>query len=286
MSTLYARLKGELKDYRLIFDEASMPKFDFFPMPDISDATEYAPLATDTPKNAWFYVALNLEQMQEMVEPYLENARPDTAPINTLDYDVVDTIYKFDKDKVIFSKVGSSARIHETGKNILTFGEGKAELTIPSFGVDFSGRADAVYDSKTKRIYFQKIARARSIFKGIEIFYQDTTLDEKAEFLGSEMFALGNLNIQFISLANTLKLASINESQLYDFKDEKVREQVRIYANEYPASGVGVNEEGKIVLNNGKDLSATLKLLEQKFYTSGITGEKYEANKAKRMPQR
>lgn len=283
MNKLYARLKGGIKEYRLIFDEPDMPDYDFFPFPDVTTAQQYAPLDVDSEKGAWVFVELDAEQAEEMVEPYLDPLRGDIESILAVDYQSADVVYRVSGDKVVFKKIGSAMRIHENGKQVISFTDKGATIERMSFGLDFNGVPDAFYDQNTKRLYFTTFARVRPLFKGIDVFYQDVTMDEKEAFLENSLFAVGDFNVNYLSLNDTKKLAAINESQRYNFADEAVQQKIIEYALNYPSAGVGVNDDRRIIINSRKDFSATIKLLEQKFFTSEITGEKFEASKTKKM---
>lgn len=283
MNRTCVRLRGEAAEYRLLFTKDSQPEKSFFVLPELGNATEYEPL--EIPKKGdWLYVTLDQEQIEEMIDPYLLVLTNNDDHVVTADYQRVDCIYDATDTYLAFKKLGSTNYIHENGSNVLQFSDEGATLAPYSFALQTNGQIDAYYDIKAKRLYFMSFSRVRSLFKGLDVFYQDATIPEKEQFLYSELFALGdNINILYIGLNDTKKLAAIQESQRYDFSDPDTRGKITRYAADYPSAGVGVDDEGRIIINTKKDLTAALRLLEQKFFTTQLTGEKYEATSTKRM---
>lgn len=281
---LYAKLKGKQNEHRLLLAEDKMPGYDeFFPIPDLSQAEEYAPLQTEITPGSWFFVELDLEQVEEMVGPYMPDFGHEAPPIDQAEYYVVDTIYKVEQERIAFQRIPGAARIHENGKQHLSFGANDVSVERISFAIDFAGQVDAVYDMSSRRIYFQNFAKAKPIFAGFDVFHQDLTLDEKEAFLDNPLFDVGDFNLNFISLNDVRKIAAIRESTAIDIEDPDVQQRIRQYVQNYPAAGVTVGSDGRIMIGSRKELSALLKMLEQKYYTSELTGEKFLATSAKKM---
>ena len=280
---LFARLKGGVKEFRKVLDANSEPEFDYFPEPDTSSAQEYAPLQTDIDRGSWQFITLEQDNIEEMLEPYTTNPPMETPILDVSEYNLVDVLYRVHGGKILFKKLGAADKIHENGKQIISFTTQDIIIERSSFGIDFNGVADAVYETASRKLFFTSFMRAKPMFKGIDIFYQDDTLEEKEAFLDNSLFSVGDFNLNFISLADTKRLADIRESEMYDFNDPDTQSRIRAYANAYPSAGVGIDNEGKVMIDSKRDLRALLKLLEQKFFTSEITGEKLEATRTKRM---
>lgn len=284
MKKLMVRLRGYRTEIRNVLEESQFPNYDFFPTPDLNRAVQYAPLDTEIEKDAWQFVELDAEQVESMIDPYTsvkdENGIPE---MDQAEYAQVQTVYMVNGAKIVFCRVGKSEIIGENGKTLLTFTEDGAILKQSSFALDFSGVADAVYDGESKRLYFKNIARVKPLFKGIDIFHQEATRDEKQAFLSNGFFAVGAINPDYISLKDAQRIAAILENNQIDLEDDETQQKIRSYINKYPSSGAGVDDEGKLIINSKDDLRATLKVLDQKFFTSELTDEKYEASNIKRM---
>ncbi len=272
MTSLHAKLKGKPSEHRIIFSDSDMPdNVDILPTPDVSDATEYAPLDLTPDPRSWYYVELDMDQIDEMIEPYLLTNHPEMLPLAQPEYDVVDTLYSVNGQQIVFKRVAGAMRIHEHGKRYIVLGTEETSIQTISFALEFSGEADAYYDGGSKRVYFQQFAKAKPMFRGFDVFHQESTMEEKEAFLDNPLFDVGDFNLNYISLNDVRRIAAFRENIAIDLDSSDTQQRVRQYIHNFPSAGLSIGNDGRIMIGSRKELSAMLKLLEQKYYIAEIT---------------
>lgn len=149
----------------------------------------------------------------------------------------------------------------------LTLETNKPIITINPF-------ADAIYDKTSDTLYFKKLTAAQKIFKGMDQLYKEATDGETQTFLNSEFL---NVRVDFVASNVTVpnrKRIALVIATLSSFSDDE-KQAIYDYTNEY---GQVTYQNGKFKIENDDDLKFVLWGIEQRFYTTPISGEKRVAN--------
>lgn len=279
---IMTRLRGSVPSYRKLFDGKHLPDLGLDIPQGVENAHEYAPLDGPEAEHDMYYVVLDQEQKEKMVDPYIDALNTGTDLIAQHEYDAVNVVYKMSGRKLILSRVNSGAKIGENGRTILAFGENGVEVVSLSFGLDYSGEVDAYYDGMD-RIYFSKFKKAKPLFKDFDEFYQEAWYEDKELFLGNDLFDVGEIEPDDINSAMTKQIAEIRANNHLNLDDKQTVENIKNYIKNYPLSGVILNSNSKIKITTKDDLKCTVKLLTQRYYTSEITGEVLEARGSQKM---
>lgn len=134
--------------------------------------------------------------------------------------------------------------------------------------------ADAIYDKGSDTLYFKKLTAAQKIFKGMDQLYREATEVETQTFLNSDFLDVDTNFIAInVSVPNRKRIALVTET-LNRFSDDE-KQAIYDYTNEY---GQVTYEDGKFKIDNDDDLKFVLWGIEQRFYTTAISGEKRVAN--------
>lgn len=286
-SRLYAKTNGKDGGHKIIFSsKAEIEQTDFFDIPDIDTGKlyEYNP-EMNLEIDEWFYIDLDDEHMQ-CVEEYIINAADSVNinPIESSDYSKIIAIYKtFGIDKVSFvlEKITNSSRI--TNRRFLNLFGDHPELIMQQSSIIFSGKVDAYFDGE-KRIYFKSFSTIRSLFDGIEDYYREATQAEVEEFCACSILRVADHATDKIGIRSLKRIAAIMVDPEINLKDDKFLQKLKTYACKYPESQLQL-EDGKIVINNEKDLSAFTMLASGRYYKSELTGEKMAATSATKLKQ-
>jgi hypothetical protein len=279
---IMARLRGSVSTYRVLFDKDPLPELGFEVPIGVATAHEYSPVEGAESTYDLYYVVIDQEQKEKMVDPYIEAAGLEAETIRQPEYVFMNAIYKTNGRSLLISRVNNSARIGENGKTLIEFGERSVSTSTISFAVDMPSEIDAYYDGRD-RIYFSKFSRAKSLFKDFDDFYQEAWFDAKELFLREELFDVGAINPNDISPQQTSQIEDIRANDKLNLQDKDTIDKIKQYIKTYPLSGVVLTPEGKIKIMTKDDLRCTIKLLTQRYYTSEITGEVLEARGSAKM---
>lgn len=277
-----ARLRGNVPSYRILFEGDTLPDIGLQTPQGLDTARPYSPLEGPEADNELYYVELDQEQKNKMVDPYIDAVNAGAEHVGQAEYSAVNAIYRISGRRLVLSRVTSNARVGENGKTMLMFGDNNVAVSKLSFAIDFSGKVDAYYDG-VNRIYFSKFSRAKSLFRDFDEFYQEAWYDDKESFLETDLFAVGEIEPEDISSAETSKIAEIRNNHRLDLEDSETKRKILDYARKYPLSGVVLNADGRIKITTKDDLKCTINLLTQRYYTSEVTGEVLEARGSEKM---
>lgn len=175
----------------------------------------------------------------------------------------------FQDDFTFFQVINSNYFISKKWFSIdeLTLEVDKPIITINSF-------ADAIYDRKKDVLYFKKLSVANRIFKGMDQLYREATDIETQSFLES---AFLEVNVEFdrtkVTVPNRKRIALVKET--LDKLNEDEKQAIYEYTNQY---GKVTYSSGKFKIETDEDLKFVLWGIEQRFYTTAISGEKRIAN--------
>ena len=140
--------------------------------------------------------------------------------------------------------------------------------------ITLTGKVDAYWNNNEKRLYFESFMIAKTIFPKINKFYREATESDIENF--------SNINILQVKKVDYGSRARKKIAQMLDddvFKD-KTLEDLKEYAERYE-QGFPEVENGKIKLENNKDIELIYDIVNQLFYTTDLTGEKRKTNSSK-----
>lgn len=239
------------------------------------------PFYKATHKNEWFFVELSLQQISEMINPYLSCRSSNPDKIDLAEFELIKSLFEIVDNKILLSTLPKSNKIGESGKTLLEItDDNKVEVHNSAFAIDLPKNVDAYYDGD-KRIYFQKFSKCKSLFKDFDVFYQIASRDEKESFFEIDFFEIGELDPDAINPREAAKIARILDNEDINFNDNTFRQKVVDYADKYPKSGVSVTQNNRLKMHEKSDLSSIIKLLEENFYTSELTDTPMQSPNAK-----
>jgi hypothetical protein len=279
---IMARLRGVKPTFRVLFKGDSLPDIGLVAPLSLETAKPYAPLQGKESEFDLYYVELDQDQKEKMIEPYIDAVNAGTDQASQLEYNVVNAIYKKSGRRLVLSRVNSGSKIAENGRTILSFNEKSINASKLSFAIDFSGEVDAYYDG-ADRIYFSKFSRAKSLFRDFDEFYQEAWYEDKESFLDSDLFAVSEIEPEDIGTAETNKISEIRNNIHLNLEDEGTIAKIQAYARRYPLSGVVLNADGRIKITTKADLKCAINLLTRRYYTSEVTGEILQARGIEKM---
>ena len=162
----------------------------------------------------------------------------------------------------------------------LVLAEKKSQIVEQGNSILLTGEVDAYWTGS--RLYFKKFTTIRSLFPGIQKMYKELTENEANEFLSSELFELKDeMSIDFISLRNRNKIASIVMNKSVDLKDPEVCEKYLEYAKDYNLD-LEI-DQGKIALIDNSDVGKVISLLVESYYTTEINKERREIRTSRKL---
>lgn len=272
---LFARLSGKRGEHLVVFtDEQTMTDASLqqYNAPQITTPIEFKPGRT-LHDDEWYFVELDDEKQLEMITPYTGNAdtASDNRTIGASEYAKVVALYKTNGSELLVTKVSAGMRVESK-----TFIGLNAHPEIKSYqkAIEFTGVIDAYYDGSNK-LYFKHYSKIRSLFPGIEAFYRDATAEEKNTFLGKPFFDIQGVDVDAIGMRDSQKIAEILDDDRIQLDDDTFQQNAIAYAREYAPELV--TEDGKLQITDKKTLQKSLNVLTDRYYTSGLFGDKREA---------
>jgi hypothetical protein len=134
--------------------------------------------------------------------------------------------------------------------------------------------ADAIYDKGNDVLYFKKLSAAQKIFKGMDQLYKEATETETDAFLKNEFLEVNSgFLVADVTVPNRKRIAMVKETLSHFSPEEK--QAIYDYTNQY---GQVFYDNGKFKIETDEDLKFVLWGIEQRFYTTPISGEKRIAN--------
>lgn len=134
--------------------------------------------------------------------------------------------------------------------------------------------ADAIYDKQSDTLYFKKLATTQKIFKGMDQLYREATDAETQTFLNNEFLDVNEcFTPSNVTVPNRKRIALVNET-LNRFTEVE-KQAIYDYTSQY---GHVTFTDGKFKIESDDDLKYVLWGIEQRFYTTPISGEKRVAN--------
>ena len=272
---LFARLSGKRGEHLVVFtDEQTMTgaSLQRYNAPQITTTVEFKPGRT-LHDDEWYFVELDDEKQAEIITPYTSNAgtTSDNRTIDASEYAKVVALYKTNGNELLVTKVSAGMRVESK-----TFIGLNAHPEIKSYqkAIEFTGVVDAYYDGSGK-LYFRHYSKIRSLFPGIEAFYRDATAEEKNTFLEKSFFDIQDVDADTIGMRDSQKIAEILDDDRIQLDDDTFQQDAIAYAREYAPELV--TDDGKLQITDKKTLQKCLNALLDRYYTSGLFGDKREA---------
>ena len=134
---------------------------------------------------------------------------------------------------------------------------------------------DAMYDKKKDILYFKKIAKIKSMFRGIEAIYREATQEEVNEFIKNDFIELGKgFTVKQIKTANRQRIAIAMDAlkDLSPDNRQKIFKYIKEYCPEVPCTDTAFTIETET------HLKQVLFGIDQRYYTTTVSGEKRLAN--------
>jgi len=277
---LFAKISGSngaAAQHRIIASsKKSLQQFGFYHLPNIQQKVKFNP-DRKLESDQWYYVELTTEQVESMLSPYLNNvsASGDLSKTVQSDYDVIETIYRVDDGKAIFTRITDSYRIRN--KTLLKFHDTEqVEVVQEANSIEFSGDVHAYYDG-AKKLYFRNFGKIRSMFPGIEEFYRKATQAEKLRFVNNVVFDNKGVDVDTIGQIDSRRIAIVLGDASIDIENVQ-KHPIIISAANRDADLLDLEIiENKITLNDKSDVTKVLKILLSRFYVSEITGQRMES---------
>lgn len=281
---IVAKLRGGTPIFRTVLSEDESDSLDFKKPKEslLSDAEEYNPMINEPGASNWYYVVLSAEQLNHMIDPYLDAVNYGLEQIAQPEFNDINVLFRVKGRKLTFTRVSPAAKIQEKGKQMLVFGESSVQLQQTSFAIDFSGELHAYFDGHN-RIYFQKFTKAKPLFKHFDTFHKEACYERSEEFLDADIFAVSDIDVDQISISDINKIAAVYENPKMDLDNPQIMARIQDYVQRYPLSGVKLNSDGRIKIATKEDLKCALALLTERYYTAEVTGEVMEARSAQKM---
>lgn len=287
-----AKLSGKNGDHKIVFTNPNeLDQISFFDVPtDIESdkIIEYNPDA-HLEEDEWFYIDLDDDHISS-VEPYLKAANSTVSinPIEADDYMRIDAIYKLYANAnnkygaFVIQKITKTRKI--VRQKILSFLNNAPKIEDQQNSIIVSNKIDAYYDG-CNRIYFKNFTTIQSLFPGIEDYYREATREEMKSFCNCALISNGDDLSEKIGKRNRKRIAAIMSDATIKLDDGRFLSNVKLYALKYPEINLELDDNGRFILTNDKDVSNFILLVTGRYYTSEISGEKMAATTATKLEQ-
>ncbi len=279
MKKIFAKLKND--QHVIVFDAAQGDSIaNIYKVPKVTKAIPLEVDARTLAEGEWYFVVPTEEQKEQMFDGYVSDIA--SAGLDTLapeHFKEISTMYvDADGGEKLFTKM--SSRYILRAQKSLVLAEKKSQIVEQGNSILLTGEVDAYWTGS--RLYFKKFTTIRSLFPGIQKMYKELTENEANEFLSSELFELKDeMSIDFISLRNRNKIASIVMNKSVDLKDPEVCEKYLEYAKDYNLD-LEI-DQGKIALIDNSDVGKVISLLVESYYTTEINKERREIRTSRKL---
>lgn len=178
-----------------------------------------------------------------------------------------------EKNDYLFQKISPS---HLLRKRYIALNS-NPEIIKESSLIPIPYTMDAYYNKGTDTLYFKKLSRITTIFKGIDSIYREATQEETVEFLSNPFLSLKNdFNATKVKKANRKRIA-LAMNTLNAFKPKEKKTLLK-YIGGYCKDLKFSKKKQAYTIESEEDLKQLLFGIEQRYYTTQIGGEKRVAN--------
>lgn len=237
-----------------------------------------------------FFIDLNKEENSKINNELINKLKkqPNQQKINTSDFSklpqnsslkkTVDEFKYFATQQgkyIIFQSFNKSNII---GERIFSF-KSREMLKGEDF-ITLRETADVIYDTLENKIYFEKITIAKRIFSGLTRYQREASIQETGEFLNNEILKVApDLLPIKVSLPNKKRIAETltkqaetvsklkEEDSEFDYNQyykDDLQKCIGDIENYYP----NMIKDGRVVINNNKDLEHFIHALNERLYTT------------------
>jgi len=268
MKQLLAKTKGKAGKYFKVFKDDHI-----FELPEtLSDAIEYdSDYKLDDEQ--WFKIKdfTNKEYCDELLK--IEFLSTEYNSISQDDYKNISHFVSFDKGVYLYQKVTPYQLLRkryialDTSPRII---KSTSIIPIPNF-------VDACFKKDDNTLYFKKLSRVNTIFKGIDVIYREATDDETKTFLNNDIINLeDDFNSSKVKKANRKRIALAMDALNNFSKPDK--KNILKYIGDYCAELKYDEKKSKYRISSEDDLKKLLFGIEQRYYTTLVGEEKRVAN--------
>lgn len=254
----------------------------FSSIPNISNEIEYEP-DNSCMLDEWFYIELDDEHYQQMIEEYYESLRH-SAGYNTITRDCFSqTTVIFgstdEEEYISFQKVTNGKHIER--KNFLRYEYGTEVCEVEN-AIELLDQIDAVFICSSRRLYFKSFRRINNLFPGIEDYYRLANEDDYGVVVNCPSIQ-SDLQISGVSNRNLHLIAVLVHESSVNLTDRDTINRMIQHTHDFPEIALEVNHYNQFQINNNNDLNSFLKLALGRYYVNPITEERMEANSARRL---
>ncbi|MEI2357269.1 hypothetical protein, partial [Mesobacillus zeae] len=194
------------------------------------------------------------------------------------DYKNLLYLCSFQENIYYFQKITQSLIINKKWFKI----SGEPVLEDQSPIIVINENPDAIYLKSNDTLYFKKISRLTSIFKGIIDLYKEATQQETEDFLKSDFIKLEEeYDASKVKTANRKRIALAMDT-LKEFTPKEKR-TIYSYIKDYCGNLPFEEEESKFKIRNEDELKHLLWGIEQRYYTTPVGKEKMVANSVSKV---
>lgn len=267
-NTLIAVLKGD--DKRLVITEDR----DLYTVPtDLSSNSREFNIDYNLSEDEWYEINRFSEQ------DYCAHIELMVSTIGYIDKDEVSRIEFCVAEQgefLLFQRVTPSTILKKKGVLFDFLSDTHSARIIENDGMlVLSSLPDAIYSKDEDILYFKELRRLTSIFRGIDILYNEATDEEVCQFFDLDLVVISDqFNIGKINKRNRRKITGTLE-RISAFGDQEI---ARLY--EYAANyGISVfdRKQNKFVVSSNKDLGEFLDVVNQRYYTTEVDHTEYKA---------
>lgn len=144
-------------------------------------------------------------------------------------------------------------------------------------GLFIKEEADAYYNKNEDALYFKNLNAIKGIFPGIDVLFREATDTEVEDFLGKPFINLhGDYGRESVKIYNRKRIGSIIDliNQLSNEQLESILDYVKKYCDD-----LSYDEESKtFLITSETDLKNLIFGIDQRYYTTEVSGEKRMAN--------
>lgn len=238
---------------------------------ELSGALEYSP-DTLHEDNEWYKISNFSEKpfCLQLLKDDFSSVNYDTLAAKEIDN--IDFLCSYQDDIYYFQSIG---RASLKPKRIIHLGD-DYYFDENSKNISINDHADAIYVKPSDILYFQKLSKITTIFKGIDIIYREATDEETSNFLKEDFIKLDNgFAADKVKTRNRQRIA-IAVDTLKNLK-KKERETLINYIRGY-CTDINPDEKDYFLIGSENDLKFLLYGIEQRFYTTEVNSEKRIAN--------
>ena len=225
---------------------------------------------TNLSESEWFYIEnfKNTEFCPEFLK-----GKFDSKKINQMEtglFSSVDFLFSYQEKRFYFQKISKGAFLE---KKTISFGE-NVTLESKNNRLIVNDEPDALYCPEKDLLFFRKISKVSSFFKGMEILYREATNEEVGDFLNNKFIATSEgFCAEKVSVMNRKRIALVSE-KISRMDNGELDSWLR-YIKEYYSFDV---VDGGVKIKSDNELKYLLYGFMEKFYTKKFSNEKVLAN--------